>query len=318
MGDVNPIPRCHPARTLICVLTAATRTAAWRVCALAGMLIALCLFGTTGWAGPCSRPSRVDLPSAVFSNAGELPFRLPLDETTDAETLLADFAAYGSALACNRKYHAAEDFSRPAGASVYAVADGRISFSGRMEGYGWLITIDHAEANLYSLYGHLSPSRWHKRSGTVTKGELIGYIGDRSENGSSRRYGEIPPHLHLGTRAGRRADYPSAGEWRWQAGWVRTCPEELGWLQPSVIITTQAIPAGGFAGPAVGFLTRFRGEILLLCIFAVGGACVLVFAFRRNKRFILLLLGVVTVAAAWLANRKGMHASVVLLACGGA
>jgi len=130
-----------------------------------------------------------------------------------------------------------------AGTPVYAMADGRISFSGPMGGYGWLIVIDHPEANLYSLYGPLSPSRWRKESGTVKKGELIAYLGDTSENGISSKYGEIPQHLHFGVRAGRRADYPGVGEevtgsdllswcptgrqsWSdlslWGAGWARS------------------------------------------------------------------------------------------------
>ena len=41
---------------------------------------------------------------------------------------------------------------------MYAIADGEISFSGSKGGYGWLIIIDHPQANLYSLYGHLSPA----------------------------------------------------------------------------------------------------------------------------------------------------------------
>ena len=70
----------------------------------------------------------------------------------------------------------------PAGTPVYAVADGEISFSGPMGGYGWLIIIDHPQANLYSLYGHLSPGRWRMESGTVEKGEMIamksaGFVG---------------------------------------------------------------------------------------------------------------------------------------------
>ena len=67
----------------------------------------------------------------------------------------------------------------PAGTPVYAVADGEISFSDPMGGYGWLIIIDHPQANLYSLYGYLRPSRRRMEPGTVEKGELI----DQSQGG---------------------------------------------------------------------------------------------------------------------------------------
>ena len=70
------------------------------------------------------------------------------------------------------KHHTAEDSFAPAGTPVYAIGDGIISYSGKARGYGWLIIIDHPVENVYSLYGHLSTSRWKKSSGKVKKGEL--------------------------------------------------------------------------------------------------------------------------------------------------
>jgi len=52
------------------------------------------------------------------------------------------------------------------------------------------------------------------------------------------------------------------GEWRWQAGWTKLCPQDLGWLQPSVIITSQDIPVGGFPEPAAGFVAKWGIELL--------------------------------------------------------
>jgi murein DD-endopeptidase MepM/ murein hydrolase activator NlpD len=67
---------------------------------------------------------------------------------------------------------------RPAGTLVYTMATGSVSFSGPMGSYGWLIIIDHPQANLYTLYGHLSPSGWRIESGTtVEKGELMRRAG---------------------------------------------------------------------------------------------------------------------------------------------
>ena len=123
---------------------------------------------------------------------------------------------------------------------------------GRTGGYGWLIIIDHPQVNLYSLYGHLSPSRWKLESGTeVKRGDLIAYLGDSDENGGSADE-PLEPHLHFGVRAGQTADYPAKGEWRFMAGWIRLCPQDLGWLQPSVVITRQETPCWRIPGTGSG------------------------------------------------------------------
>ena len=44
-----------------------------------------------------------------------------------------------------RLFHAAEDYKRPAGTPVYAMADGRISFSGRRAAMAGLILINHSQ-----------------------------------------------------------------------------------------------------------------------------------------------------------------------------
>ena len=254
-----------------------------------------------------------------------LPFRFPLDESTVDGTLF--FGWFGVSNECPpeatdcfdypvRKYHAAEDYKRPAGTPVYAMADGRISFSGTAGGYGWLIIIDHPQANLYSLYGHLSPSRWKLESGTeVKRGDLIAYLGDPDENGGSVE-SPLEPHLHFGVRAGQTADYPGRGEWRFQAGWIRLCPQNLGWLQPSLIITSQEIPVGRYPAPDPGFLTRWGFELLISGIYAIGGAGLLVFAIRKKSRIFLIVPGIIVTAAGIVFHNKGMVSSYTLLMIG--
>jgi murein DD-endopeptidase MepM/ murein hydrolase activator NlpD len=161
----------------------------------------------------------------------------PVSYPLDAYTASGPFSVLHNGEVFENKYHAAEDIGGAPGTPVYAMADGIISYSGESGGYGWLIIIDHPLMNVYSLYGHLSPSRWHMESGAVTKGELIAYLGDSSENGSSAKYGRMTPHLHFGIRQGQRTDYPKNGDWRWMAGWTYACPEEIGWLQPSRFIS---------------------------------------------------------------------------------
>ena len=128
------------------------------------------------------------------------------------------------------KHHTAEDSFAPPGTPVYAIGDGIISYSGKARGYGWLIIIDHPAENVYSLYGHLSTSRWKKSSGEVKKGELIAYLGEADECYT------MVSHIHFGLRMGQKADYPLWGDGRWMAGYTKCRPELLGWFHPSQII----------------------------------------------------------------------------------
>ena len=173
-----------------------------------------CTVGCTETTGACLPQPPVDLSRALaYAENDQLDFQFPLDELgNDVRPSPAVFCTSG-----NGEYHAAEDYHLPAGTPVYAIADGNISFSGPMDGYGWLIIIDHPQANIYSLYGHLSPSRSRLESGPVKRGDFIAYLGDPDENGGSPEQ-PLKPHLHFGIRAGQRIDSPGMGEGRWQAG----------------------------------------------------------------------------------------------------
>lgn len=266
-----------------------------------------------------------------LSDAGEiagddsLPFRFPLDESMVDYNLF--FGWFGVSNECTPdikdcyefpevEYHAAEDYKRPAGTPVYAMADGRVSFSGTAGGYGWLIIIDHPQFNLYSLYGHLSPSRWKLPSGTnVRKGDLIAYLGDPDENGGSAE-SPLEPHLHFGIRAGQMADYPSRGEWRYMAGWIRLCPQDLGWLQPSLVITSQAIPSGGYPQPEVDFLTLWGQELLITGFYTLCGAAIFYYAIRRNLRFMFFFPGALLILAGFVLHAQRVLGSYALLCIG--
>ena len=133
------------------------------------------------------------------------------------------------------KYHAAQDCLGEGGDRVYAVANGVVSYSygegGEWGGYGYVMTIDHQlpdESWYYSLYGHLSTRRWKKEEGKpVYRGELIGYVGDDDEDGSSA-WG---PHLHFGIRAGKKSDYLD-----FLVGYYSDHPALHGWVNPGEFI----------------------------------------------------------------------------------
>ena len=178
------------------------------------VLLVFLFSGCTQAPKACPPQPPADLSGVLaYAEDDQLDFQFPLDALgNDVRPYPAIFCTHG----CNRsacEYHAAEDYHLPAGTPVYAIADGNISFSGPMGGYGWLVIIDHPQANIYSLYGHLSPSRWRLESGPVEKGDLIAYLGDPDENGGSPER-PLETHLHFGIRTGQRTNYPGMGEWR--------------------------------------------------------------------------------------------------------
>jgi len=283
---------------------------------LSGLMIVFLLMlftvGCTETAEPCPPQPPADLSVALaYAADDQLDFRFPLDELgDDVRPYPAIFCTSGGSGSA-REYHAAEDYHLPAGAPVYAMADGIISFSGPMGGYGWLIIIDHPQANIYSLYGHLSPSRWRLESGPVEKGDLIAYLGDPDENGGSPEQ-PLRPHLHFGIRAGQRTDYPGMGEWRWQAGWIKPCPQDLGWLQPSAIITSQEILPGGFLEPAAGLFEKWGAELAFISVYLFGGVCALVFAIRKNNLISPVIYGGFMIVGGWVLFNKGTRISYAL------
>jgi murein DD-endopeptidase MepM/ murein hydrolase activator NlpD len=289
------------------------------------ILVLLSTACNTQYPETCPSSTPIGLSNAQkIARDDSLPFRFPLEESPIDNILY--FGWFGVSNECPpdkvdcydypvRKFHAAEDYKRPAGTPVYAMADGTISFSGRAGGYGWLILIDHPQANLYSLYGHLSPSRWKLKAGKdVKRGDLIAYLGDSDENGGSKEQ-PVETHLHFGIRAGQVADYPAKGEWRYNGGWLKLCPQDVGWLQPSAIITSQEIPVGGYPQPQVGFLTRWGSELLITSLYAIGSVLFIITA-RKKKRFLLLIPGFAVVAAGIVFHSSGLMNSYILLMVG--
>ncbi|MGB2959330.1 MAG: M23 family metallopeptidase [Bacteroidota bacterium] len=131
-----------------------------------------------------STPAESSFPSPVT-------FRFPLDDYVVEQ----DFGVWND---WAERFHAGEDAEGDSGTAVYAAADGEISHSGWILGYGWLITINHQNPRVCTLYGHLSTRRWKLEGGSVKKGDLIAYLGDGDEISGVIQY--MPPHLHFGIR----------------------------------------------------------------------------------------------------------------------
>ncbi|MFC1846502.1 M23 family metallopeptidase [Chloroflexota bacterium] len=282
---------------------------------IAAILLIVPLTGCIEPSPYCPSRAYVDLSEAdSYVSDTDLPFRFPLDNISEIRSRTG-FAAYGYANSSpsSKEYHAAEDYDQIPGTPVFAMTDGTVSFSGSMGGYGWLIIIDHSDINLYSLYGHLSPSRWYIESGAlVEKGQLIAYLGDSDENGGSAE-NPLIPHLHFGLRAGQRVDYPGLGEWRWQAGWIKYCPQGLGWLQPSLVIINQEIPTGGFLKPSVGFLEIWWFELILFTIILLGALVSFILLTRKGKPIFLVFYSVFLALATWFSFAEELKVSYALL-----
>lgn len=262
----------------------------------------------------CAQHPWVDYSTVLeFTDDDQALFQFPLEELPYGHN--ARFCK-GYGWDKERKYHAAEDYHLPAGTPVYAFADGKISYSGPMSGYGWLIIIDHPWADIYSLYGHLSPSRWKLESGEVKKGDLIGYLGDGDENGGDAEH-PLATHLHFGIRVGQRRDYSGFGEWRWMAGWIQLCPSDLGWLQPSRVIMSQELPADMTPKVQASLLDQWGFELLYGSAYLVSGGFFFL-RFRKAKKPLgLILFGLLAIVAGVFFSRKGtwVNLELILLGC---
>lgn len=84
------------------------------------------------------------------------------------------------------KMHTGMDFTAPVGTEIYATGNGTVEFSGSDRGYGRHIIINHG-FGYQTLYAHMSELKV-KRGQKVSRGEIIGYIGNSGQS--------TGPHLH--------------------------------------------------------------------------------------------------------------------------
>ncbi|MBL4745234.1 MAG: aminotransferase class III-fold pyridoxal phosphate-dependent enzyme [Flavobacteriaceae bacterium] len=128
-----------------------------------------------------------------------------------------------------RTCHLGMDFWLAAGTPVHTLFDGEVVISTvqpEAKSYGGLLLIKHETKALvfYSIFGHLSKkSISNLPVGTkVSKGDLIGNIGDRSENG------HWSPHLHFQLTLDILSfsnDFPGVASPRTLNVWKSICPD---------------------------------------------------------------------------------------------
>jgi len=86
-------------------------------------------------------------------------------------------------------FHRGVDFSAPQGTPIYATASGEVTRASRHGSLGNLIEVDHGNG-IVSRYGHLRAFAADKGA-TVSRGELIGYVGNTGRSTSSHLHYEI-------------------------------------------------------------------------------------------------------------------------------
>jgi len=100
------------------------------------------------------------------------------------------FAWRTSPFTGKREFHKGIDISAPRGTPIYAPARGTVTFSGRDGSYGLSIRLKH-NASLSTRFAHLHRIAI-KNGQVVTRGELIGYVGNTGRS--------TGPHLHYEVR----------------------------------------------------------------------------------------------------------------------
>jgi len=76
----------------------------------------------------------------------------------------------------NGRMHHGTDFRAPRGTSITAAADGRVSFSGWMRGYGRTVIVKHNRGEFSTLYAHCH-QLLVKEGDWVTAGQRIATVG---------------------------------------------------------------------------------------------------------------------------------------------
>jgi 4-aminobutyrate aminotransferase-like enzyme/Ser/Thr protein kinase RdoA (MazF antagonist) len=147
-----------------------------------------------------------------YKNTDEFSYKIKQLQATDPDVLLAggylearpvystaSFKTEGNKGPEYRTHHLGMDYWLEENTPVHAICDGEIiSYADNAadKDYGPTIIIKHTISNeliFYTLYGHLSKESLVslKKGMKIKKGDRVGFIGNKTENGN------WPPHLHF-------------------------------------------------------------------------------------------------------------------------
>lgn len=153
--------------------------------------------------------------------------------------------------------HLGEDWLRrrgaTAGQTVYAIADGKVLVAAPNKSYGHLVMIKHPlpagsqPPYVISLYGHLSDACLVAQGTEVKRGDPLGQLGERGDNGMPKgstsgdplNKRSWPPHLHFELRrpvTSHADDWPAYGY----------SPDQDGFLNPTDTTSDGNVSGGGW------------------------------------------------------------------------
>lgn len=142
----------------------------------------------------------VELASAVETAQTQVQEAVKEQEKIDAATLNGVYfsvrpvagtitSRYGANESIRDHTHKGLDIAAPYGTKIVAAADGEVTYSGWMSGYGYLIIISH-ENGIQTYYGHCS--KLYAKVGDVVKaGDTISAVGSTGNSTGNHLHFEI-------------------------------------------------------------------------------------------------------------------------------
>lgn len=174
----------------------------------------------------------------------------------------------------SEKYHLGDDVVRPTGTGVVAAANGYLRHFGLHTRFGYVAIVEHFLASgkrVCSLYGHLKSTAPVKENSFVKKGQTVGYLADRNENGG------WVPHIHFGIKKGAYVDVDK----KWVYWGYGDAKELKTWHNPTKFILgmansqappSQILTGAGFGGSAHTRIFKENGKSAKLDNFAFDKA----------------------------------------------
>lgn len=90
------------------------------------------------------------------------------------------------------EFHRGIDIAAPSGTAIHATGDGVVAFAGWVNGYGREVTLNHGQ-NITTLYAHMA-SMVVVPGETVTRGQVIGYVGLSGRSTGAHLHYEVRIH----------------------------------------------------------------------------------------------------------------------------
>jgi murein DD-endopeptidase MepM/ murein hydrolase activator NlpD len=115
--------------------------------------------------------------------------RMPFGRPLGAARLTSGFGGRRDPINGRRGFHEGVDFAGPHGSAILTPADGVVTFSGRMRGYGRVVKIRH-DFGFETVYAHLSRARV-ARGQSVSRGDRIGDMGNTGRSTGTHLHYEI-------------------------------------------------------------------------------------------------------------------------------